>query len=268
MLSSIKERTNLIKINAINSYNIQTSYFFENWASVASTIFYTFTMLLFVKILYTNVNLFAGYSENEMVLLLFFGQLNFYADWLWSTNNILYLIESVRTGELDLILSKPIPSLFFVTFRDINLVNRIKDGVPNLLMLALVIDWSQVHTTLLNSLAALVIFVCGQVSWHCFRFLFALPVFFTGQSNQIFQLSGTFGETNDIPFEGFPDHLRIIFSTVIPSLIAAQMSASVFLGKSNALYMVLFSLVVSAILLMLKNIGWIIAIRNYSSASS
>ncbi len=268
MWETIKDRFSLLKTNAINSYHVQTAYFADNWASVGSTVFYTLTMFLFVKILYSNVQLFAGYTYDEMILLLLFGQLNFYSDWLWSTNNIGAMIDSVRTGELDLVLSKPIPSLFFITFRDISIVNRIKDGLPSLAILSSLLNWSNIHTDLLRVFLAFVVFTCGQICWHCFRFLFALPVFFVGQSNQIFQISGTLGENNDIPYEGWGDKLKFVFTAIIPSLMTAQMAVSVLLGKSNPLYMVILALVVTIVFLILKHIGWIIALRNYSSASS
>ena len=268
MIEAIKDRINILKANTINSYRIQTAYFFENWTNVASTVFYVLTLLLFIEVIYANVNTFAGYSKNEMRFLLLIGQLNFYLEWMWSTNNLLGLIDSVRTGALDTILSKPIPALFYVTFRDISLVNRIKDGLPNLVLIAFMINWEQIPFNLTNVIAGLAIFVFGQIAWHGFRFLFALPVFFTGQSSQIFNLAGTLGGVQDIPYEGFKGAMKITFTSIIPALITAQMATSVILGKANALSSVLLALFVALLFLMLKHLGWIIALRNYSSASS
>ncbi len=268
MLMLIKDRIKLLITNVINSYRVQTAYFFENWASLASTTFYVLTMILFIKIVYSNVNSFAGYAENEMIFLILFSQINFYTDWIWNTNNIVSLIESVRSGELDLILVKPLPSLFYITFRDVSLINRLKDGIPNILLIIFIINWNEIHTNIVLVLVGLIIFICGQISWHCFRFLFALPVFFIGQSSQIFEISGTLGNTNDIPLEGFTRSLRTAFISIIPALIAAQMSVSVMLGKSNPVQMLLISISVTIFFLILKHIGWIIALKNYSSASS
>jgi ABC-2 type transport system permease protein len=258
----------VLKANIGNSYRIQTAYFFENWASIASTTFYTLSMLLFIKIVYANVDLFAGYTESEMLLLALFGQLNFYTEWLWSVNGTRALISDVNTGDLDMILIKPVPLLFFVTFRDISLINRLKDSVPNLLLLAMLINWSQINLTPGSIFAGVLIFVCGQAAWHGFRFLFALPGFFIGQSNHIFQLSGTLGDTNNIPLEGFTGALRNIFVSAIPSLIAAQMSVSVILGKSNPVIMSMIALGVASVFMLLKKVGWEVALKNYTSASS
>lgn len=264
----MRDRIDLLKANIINSYKIETAYFSENWAGVGSTIFYTITMILFIKIVYANVKTFAGYVENEMFFLLFVSQLNVYLTWLWSYNNILYLIDSVRGGELDLILSKPVPTLFFITFNDINFIGLVKEGLPNLLFLGLVINWWDLHLTGYSVLVGLFIFICGQIAWHCFQFLSALPVFFVGHSSKIFQMAGELGDIENIPLEGFTGNLRTIFTTIIPALIVTQLSVSVALGKSAPLQMLALALGVAGAFLLLKQTGWIISLRSYSSASS
>lgn len=268
MLEALKDRFIILKANIINSYRIQTAYFFENWASVASTVFYVLTMILFIKIIYANVDTFAGYTENEMLFFILITQANFYADWTWNTPNIGLFIDSVRSGELDLIMSKPMPTLFYLTFRSISLVNRLKDGLINLLLISAMIRWDAISITWSSFLVGTLIFILGQLAWHCFRFLFALPVFFIGQSSEIFQLSGTLGSTNDIPFEGFTGALRNVFTTIIPTLIAAHVSTSVMLGKSDPLQMLAIATTVATVFLLLKQLGWILSIKRYSSASS
>lgn len=262
------QRLRLLKINAINTYHIQTAYFFENIAGSASTMFYTLAMLIFIKAIYTNVKLFAGYTESEMLLLVFFIQLNFHIGYIWSVSNINYLIESVRVGELDLILTKPVPAMFYVTFKDLSFVNFLKEGVPNLLLLILVINWPEFSLTLGNVSFAAAILILGQICAHCFRFLFALPTFFTGNAEQLFRLSSVVTDPPEIPYDGITGNVRILFTTLIPALIASQISVSVFLGKSDALTMFVFSLGVAVVFLVIKSIGWKIALRNYTSASS
>jgi len=268
MLNFLKERIKLLKLNTVNSYRIQTAYFSENWFGLGSTFFYSISMYLFIKIIYSNVSQFAGYSENEMLFLLLITQFNYYVDWVWSTNNISKLMDSVYAGELDLILSKPIPSLFFLTFRDISLINRLKDGVPNIILISLLIDWNQFSFDLTKVLAGVTIFICGQISWHCFSFLFALPVFKLGKNKQIYETSIALGNTNSIPYEGFNDLFKFIFTIVIPSLITPQIFVSVVLGKTDFTNITLTCVGVAIMFLLFKEIGWRWALKNYTSATS
>lgn len=268
MINAIKLRLKILRINTENSYKIQTAYFFENFASLGSTFFYTITLYLLIKIIYSNIDLYAGYSENDTIFLLLLAQINYYVDMTWSTNNILSMIDSVRFGELDFVLTKPVPSLFFVTFKDISLVNRLRDGVPNLILLAMLIDWSQINTDFIKISTGIVLFVLGQIAWHCFRFIFSLPVFFLGNSSEIYQISAALNNRNDIPYEGYTNKLRLFFSSVVPTLIAAQISASVILGKSDPIMMLGYALIVTSIFVYLKIVAWNLALKNYSSASS
>jgi len=113
MFQDIKLKLKIIKINIKNTYQIQTAYYGENWFSLGSTLFYTLTLYLFITIIYSNVKQVAGYTRDEMLFLLLLTQIGYYSDWIWSSNNISKLMDSVYAGELDIILTKPIPSLFF-----------------------------------------------------------------------------------------------------------------------------------------------------------
>lgn len=268
ILEFFRERFKLLKLNTINSYRIQTAYFSENWFSLGSTFFYSISMYIFIKVIYSNVNEFAGYSENEMLFLLLITQLSYYTDWIWSINNISKLMDSVYAGELDLILSKPIPGLFFLTFRDISLINRLKDGVPNIILVSLLIDWSSLNFDWTKIMYGVVIFICGQISWHCFSFLFALPVFKVGKNKQLYETSVALGNTNSIPYEGFNDLFKFVFTVIIPSLITPQILVSVLLGKSEPLSVTLTCMGVAVLFLVLKDFGWKWALKNYTSATS
>ena len=268
MSYSIKDKLKLIKLNIINSFQVNTAYFSENWFGLGSTLFYTISTYLMIKIIYSNVNQIAGYSENEMIFLLFTVQLNYYLDWTWSTNNIQKMMESVYSGELDLMLSKPIPVLFFITFRDLNIVGRIKDGLPNLILLASLISWGSLNLDLYKVFFGVIILICGQISWHCFTFLFALPVFRLGKNKQIYDTSVALGNNNNIPFEGFNDTLKLIFTIIIPALITPQILVSVLLGKSEPISLTFLCLSIALIFIIIKERSWKWALENYTSASS
>jgi ABC-2 type transport system permease protein len=266
IIEELRLRINLLKINTVFTFQEQTAYIGENLASILSTTFYSISAVLFINILYSNVNTFAGYDKNQMLLLLLTGQLGFYILWIWSSNNTEGMIEDVRSGDLDLLLTKPVPSLFYVTFKKISLVRRLKDGLPNLLIIAYLINWNELVLT--NFFAGFIIFLFGQVAWHFFRFLFALPVFWQGQSTNIYMISGSLGETKNIPFEGFPGKLRFSLSTIIPTLLTSTIVTSVILGKANPYEMILLSGVVAFIFFILGILGWNLALKNYTSASS
>lgn len=266
MIDTLKIRYSLIKASIVNTFWEQTAYFGNNLGSVFSTIFYSASTLLFINILYSNVDTFAGYSEQQMIFLILIAQTHFYLTMTWSHYNTVSMMEEVRNGNLDLLLTKPVPSLFYVSTKKISILNRIQDGLPNIIILAAIIKWGSLNVV--NIPTGILIFLLGNIAHHCFRFLFALPVFWYGESKQIFSISGSLHDNKDLPLEGFSPTLRNIFTTIIPTLLAAQLSVSVMLGKSNPANALLLTSLVTAIFLVLKTVGWRLALRSYSSASS
>lgn len=266
IISAIIERFNILKINILNSFTRETSYFGNNIGNLLSTVFYSLALLLFIEVIYSNTSTFAGYTQNEMYFLFLIVQLNFYIDWMWSTNNLGALMDDVRSGNLDLVLTKPLPELFYISTKDFNILSAFKDGLPNIIILIVLIDWASLSVQYV--FLGILIFLFGQLAWNCLRFMFAVPVFWLGDNRQFFSISGTFARTDNIPYEGFSRPLKIVFTAVVPILITSQLSVSVMLGKSSPFLMTSIAGLVALIFLSLKKFIWKIAVKNYTSASS
>ncbi len=267
-MNYVTPRLQLLKISIVNSYHVQSAYFSENVMGIAAALAYTFSMLVFIKVVFANVDLFAGYTKDEMLFLLFIAQLNYFISYIWSIGNMNSLIESVRTGALDLILIKPVPDLFYVSTRSINILTFLKEGLPTLIVFALAVNWSELDFPVHAILPAIAIAILGQLCVHAFRFLFALPTFFVGNAEQVFKVSGAVTDVAEIPFEGYPFGLRVFFTAFVPALFASQLSVSVALGKSSSLQMLVFSAVITLVFVLLANFGWRMSLKNYTSASS
>lgn len=102
---------------------IESASLFNSWGNVGSTVFYAITYILFVDVIFSNINQFAGYSRNDVLMLMILTQSNFFIMHMWSSPNINTLIENVRNGRFDLILAKPIPSIFYSSIREIRLMS-------------------------------------------------------------------------------------------------------------------------------------------------
>ena len=261
-------RLKILSANIVNTFQRETAYFFENWTNLLSTIFYTLTMLLFVDILYANITTLAGYSRNEMLFLVLVGQIAYYTGWGIFAENTEMLNEDIRTGTFDFVLIKPVPSLFFISFRRIPIISMLRDSVPTLIIIFLLINWRDVFITPGNMLWGIFVFICGQIIWQCLRTLFVLPAFWFGNAKYIFSITYALGETHNLPFEGYPRGLRILFTTIIPVAIASAMSGSVMLGKSSGPLMAVWAFAATAAFMFIINWLWKMGLRNYTSASS
>lgn len=259
----------LLKANIRFSANSSFAYYMNNFGSLASTMFYMLSYVIFLTAVFSKFKLVAGYNYSEILLLSLVGQMNFYLMWSFSLNNIIGLGESVKTGELDLILTKPLPHLFFLTFRKIDL-NLLVFGVlpsisPVLFMLSRSHDFK---ITLVGFALAMINYFFGQIASHCFTFICNLPSFWTGEYRGFKNLSHEliwFSES--LPFEGYPKSVQFLGVFIIPNLIHSAVTTSLLLGRMDG-RVVLVTGMVAGLFLLLKQRCWDIALRHYSSASS
>ncbi|MEI7604367.1 MAG: ABC-2 family transporter protein [bacterium] len=266
----ISERWQIIKINTVETFMLQLSSIFENWIVLITSFFFVIINILFINVLFTNVSTIATYTKDQMILFSLIGNLSFFINIAWSADNMASLIYGVNKGDLDLILSKPLPSLFYVTFRKIDIFLFVKGFVPGAIAYIVIIKWFSLNITFESCLAAIVIFIAGQIALNFFQFLCVIPVFFRGSAEQLMSLSWAF-EYNlgrMIPLEGLDKFFRILFITLIPVMISTGLTTSVLLNKSDLLLSILFSIVVSIVFILIKILLWKFALKNYTSASS
>jgi len=267
--SEFKYRLNLLWAFVKFTFAKETAYAGNNWGNIFSTVFYTISMILFIDVTYANVDMVAGYSRDQMLLFMFMGQISYYTYWS-IYRNLRTLGEDVNTGNLDILLTKPVPSLFYVTFRRISIYNVIRDGIPAMGVLWCVINWENLSFSSVQMLYGLIVVLLGMICVHVMHFMFTIPVFWLGESANLRRLAEgveyNLGKT--IPFEGYSPKMRVLLSTVLPILITAGVSTSVVLGKSEPVWMIVFTGITAIVLLIVMNKMWSVALRAYSSASS
>jgi len=267
---SLKERLVLLKANTIYTAQRELAYAGNNWASILSTTFYTFSVLIFIKVIYSNVQTVAGYSYNEMLIFFFVSQMTYYSNYLVTVRNLNDLIPDVNKGNLDMILIKPVPSLYFLMTRSISLVSIATDAIPPTLAIIFSINWHALSITFSTLIISVFIWIFGLIALHTFQLLSALPVFWFGESANILDLaSGTASASGTmIPLEGYGKNLQKLLGTVIPMLIASGFTTSILLGKSNPIVLFVWALVVAIVAIYVKNVAWKFALKHYTSASS
>lgn len=258
----------LLWINTVTTWRTDTAYFGNGWGGVLSTVAYTLTFILFISVIFANVHAIAGYSRDQILFLSFLGQASYYGSYIWTWNNTQQLIDSVNRGSFDLLLVKPIPSLFYTSVRSISIVPQLRDGLPSLFFLALAINWHAVTLSWATAAVGLVIMVAGQFAINAFAFFLSMPVFWFGQANDSLTLGYSMFGGTDFPYEGIPGKLRLALIYIVPVLISATLAASVMLGKLPAPSGLAIALSATAILVTIKILLWRLALRNYTSASS
>jgi ABC-type uncharacterized transport system permease subunit len=228
------------------------------------------TYLIFLSAIFGRVKTVAGYTFSEILLFTLVSQFNFYLSWIWSITSISNLGESVKSGGLDLILTKPLPALWYVSFSKVNLFMLLFEMWPATLPLIYLIAKNHDFVISLSGMfLGALIFICGHIAIHCMQFVFGLVAFWTGEHKSTNSLSyqiAFFGDS--IPIEAYPKWFLTIGVSVFPFLLHTALTTSFVLGKTTDVRWVLWSVLVMVVFLIIKKKMWEKALRAYSSASS
>ena len=227
---------------------------------------------LFVKVLYivvvfgTGVNI-NGMSPNEILMCIgLYTVLTGIMDTVFFPN-VSRLPELVRNGDLDFYITKPISLQFMISLRyfDLGL------AVPNVLggLVMIVVAWQNLNIPADPArLAGFIFFsVIGLVITYPILMIPAMLSFWFVKTDQLFAIIWAIWDFNNMPMGIYNRVIQNIGTFIIPIFLINNFAPMFVIGKLSVLYIV-WSIVVSAFLLVFLRILFKIALRHYSSASS
>lgn len=247
------------------------AYALDNWGGLLSMVTYMITFLIFLDILFGRVKLIAGYDYSEMLFFTLIAQINFYLTYVFSLISIERMGDSVNSGTLDLWLVKPVPALWYVTFQRIKLGDLLFSAFPATIPLLIMLSgrWSEFQVNFGGFISGVLCILMGQIIIHCFQFMMSLTAFFTGEAKNARNMSlelSIFGDT--IPYEGYPNFVKVIGLSVVPFIVHTALATSFLLGKNTNYFMLVYVFGLMVVFLGAKSALWKVALRHYSSASS
>ena len=237
------------------------------WAKVLTNVGWLVSFVLFLKIIFTNTSAVGTWTEGQVFLL--FGTfilVRSLMDTLF-TQNLSKIPELVRMGTMDFVLTKPVPSLFYVSARYLSL-----DELGSFFGAVGVLGYAgwllKLSPTPLQVGAWTVLVLLGVAILYAVQLLMMTLSFWLVRIDNLTALTDTVVFVARYPPDIFPAILRFFVSFVIPLAFVAAIPASVLLGKAAALPSLALSAGVAALFLTLANAFWRYATRAYTSASS
>jgi ABC-2 type transport system permease protein len=246
----------------------ETAYLPNILAETGSTIFYVLTYLLFINFLFGKIGSVAGYSKNDIYFMMLMGQLTFYlyANILLTT--AVRIISSVRSGEFDLILLKPVNKIFYIYSSSIKPITTILVSLPNILILIYLINWQDLNLSILSTLLGFLCWVSSILILNTLLLLSSYTVFTNGEATDSVNITWSLFSINELPYNKLPKTLQLLSFSLIPTLLAGGGVTYVALNKGPATWLVFWSIVSGIISVLLFNLIWRKALNRYSSASS
>lgn len=180
--------------------------------------------------------------------------------------NVQDLMEHIRLGTMDFILTKPINSQFHASLRRINVWRSVDVVLGSGLMV-----YGLVQLGERPSLFALLVFpilcLCAALILYSLIMLLVTTAFWFVQLENVMELLFTFYEAGRFPVSIFPNWVRLLLTFVVPIAFITTVPASVLIGRMSGLF-VLYAMGITAVLFTLCILFWQYAVRHYSSASS
>jgi ABC-2 type transport system permease protein len=231
---------------------------------ISDIIWYGMQIMAF-EILYQHTTIIGTWNLDQTRV--FLGIL-FMADALYMiifSDNLERMIDGVRKGDLDMILSKPVNSQFFVSLRKVD-----TSMIFGFWISASYFIWALVNFPNLEPLRLLWIIIlipCGLISFYSFRFMVAtFSVIFTKADylqflwHQLYRLGMR-------PDQIYRPWLRLFILSLLPMGLIASVPAR-FIVEPPSLSLFLWTLCWSLFVLWLSGKFWSYALKFYASASS
>ena len=252
----------LWKLNAAEELQYRANFV----ASFASTCFYLLTALLTLSLFFRHATSLGGWDFWEVVVLLgVFNALSGLVEAILRPG-IGDLAAQVRSGNLDLVLSRPVDAQVFVTFRHID-IWRLADILLGFGVSAYALVHLGHFPTAIQVFAFLVTFVAAAiVVYAIWVTLMSLAFWFVSVENIATLFDAVF-EGARYPVSAYPQALRFLFFYLLPVAWTTTIPASALTGRLSGTT-ALAATAIGLGALGFSRLLWRAAIRRYTGASS
>lgn len=246
------------------------SYFFQYrsdaFVNIFFHIFWMATIFLMIEILFGHTTLLAGWTRGEMYVLSLFWMLSDEIYIFFFSNNLYNLASKINEGTLDILITKPINTLFLVSTQYVG-VRAIQRFITYFGVLIYVIIHFDIQFTIFSSVLAFFFLFCGICINYAITLVLNTLNFWFEKIENINILWDSFVGTGKFPLEVFGRGLKILFLTFLPIAYLAYFPATAALGKNPGMMFGIIPLF-TVFLLIIAISFWNFSLRRYTSASS
>lgn len=234
------------------------------WSIV--NIFWAFLPVVVAQLIFGQVREIAGWSRNEAIVLALFQGMFVVVLWFFVFPSVLKFSRTIRFGELDFYLLKPINARFLLSFSRFEFDNYVSFTV-RLGALIIFLQQAQITVTPVAILSAIILFILGLFIFYSLFFLIATLSFWFINFMNLEDLLDSLINVGQFPTYIFDYGFRFLFFFVIPVVFVATYPTQALLGKATP-ELFIQGVVLAIIFFFLSQWFWNFALKHYSSASS
>ncbi len=253
----------------IQLININFKYFLEYRVSLLLSFFLTFfwilSYLVFIEVIFYNISTLAGFNKGQ-VLLIF----SFY--YLFQTiGNILYrdnfedFADTMRRGELDFILTKPVPHRMMIFLHKMRF-----DFLSSFVIVIFLMIYSyqnmEVSFELIPFIMGCLFSVVGSVIFYSLLSIIASLAFWLQRNETLGVLIWNLSQISRYPRQIFGKTFSFILTFILPFALLASVPAEISL-KLIGWEFLGYTFIVTLSIYLLSLVLWKTGIKRYSSAN-
>ncbi len=228
-------------------------------------------VFLFSKVVYVFVVYRVGYDINGVSpdeVMIFVGtytiMIAIYTGLFM--DNFYNFPEHIRTGTLDIYITKPLSLQFIVSMRHVNFALPIPNLAAGITMVAVAWNKLNIEVSFVNVAGYIGAIISGAIVSYSLFLIPQVLSFWTIKSGSITEITDKLWDFNNMPMTIYNKYIQRIGLFLIPVFFITNMPSMFILGRFNSTYYIW--IIAAPILFMsILRLIWRVGIKNYSSAS-
>lgn len=261
----IKKYLRIYKTFLANALSYEAQYRANMWLNIILNLIWISMLFVFIETFFRFTTTLGGWEKPEVYLLSLL--------WIFTVelaavlfSGIFRLPIDVNEGNIDLLIVKPLNSLFLMSLRQI----RFSSSYYLILEVPLLI-WFVIHYDFIHSFSslclALLLFVCGLIIYYSVLLIINTLGFWFERFDNINDVWLTLHEMGQYPLHILPKFFKVLFFTFAPIAFTAYVPVSM-LKEQLPTHLIWYTILFTGFLFLCAVSFWNFAIKKYSSASS
>lgn len=221
--------------------------------------------IIVIETIYTHTDSFAGWPRGELYMMYGLFLITWKLHNMLFRNNLITIPDIVTDGNLDIILTKPVSSLFYVSLRQFNIKAAINTLYP-IGVITYGINLSGLTLTVPNVLITVWLVICGVIIIYGSLLMLETLAFWFMRMSNAYELFSHVFRVSRFPIEIYGKFKYVLY-TVIPLALLGWFPARAFMGELEMRW-VAYSTAMALLFLFLGIRFWFFGLKRYSSASS
>jgi ABC-2 type transport system permease protein len=262
LLRPVRLFGHFLRVGALNELQYRANFAIQLFQSAIAL----GTGLAVLALVFAQTRELAGWSQPELLAVMGVHVLMGGVIGTFIQPNMIRLMEDIRRGTLDFVLTKPEDAQVLVSVREFRIWQMV-DIVSGAIVLAVAIGQLQAAVGPGQALAFGAALVLGALMVYCFWLILTIGAFWIVRMDQLVEMFEGVYQSGRWPVTVYPGWLRISLTYLVPIAFAVTVPAEALTGRLTVETLAIAAGFAGALLLATRLL-WRVGVRRYGGASA